>query len=350
MRDPLSPETRSVETPPSKVERWRCRADGARTSGRTGGSLVLAIGVGAVLLAVQWTAGGVSVDVPVDVPVDVFGEPIQSLAAASPADDDFDGDGLSDQQEFVLGTTPYDPDSDGDGYSDGEELARQSDPLLTSSIPETSGVSASLTARGEGNKLQLVLGIHEPAGQHNTAAIRLGALASGRVMSVPIGRFIGISKVNESTGTSGSRVVTIEVPIHPGFVHAQGRVSFFLAAGSQRGGGFTAAAKVDVSSQDGILLLQRPVSVSIQSLHGQGGGAIRQPIPPSTTPSIPATWVAGSICFQRSTVVGGSGVVLLHQIIEADCLQGWDSYCVSDCSSSVGDTYETIDPSALLGG
>lgn len=42
---------------------------------------------------------------------------------------DPDGDGLSNTQEFSLGTDPYDFDSDGDGVSDGVEVSLGTDPL-----------------------------------------------------------------------------------------------------------------------------------------------------------------------------------------------------------------------------
>ena len=42
---------------------------------------------------------------------------------------DPDGDGLTDEEEYELGTDPNDPDTDDDGYSDGEEVALGSDPL-----------------------------------------------------------------------------------------------------------------------------------------------------------------------------------------------------------------------------
>ena len=49
-------------------------------------------------------------------------------------------------------------------------------------------------------------------------------------------------------------------------------------------------------------------------------------------------------------MVGINGPRILHQIVEADCLEGWDSYCSGECAASVGTTYETVDPLALIGG
>lgn len=46
---------------------------------------------------------------------------------------DTDGDGLTDAQEYAMGTNPNNSDSDGDGYLDGEENYRGTDPLDSSS-------------------------------------------------------------------------------------------------------------------------------------------------------------------------------------------------------------------------
>jgi hypothetical protein len=53
---------------------------------------------------------------------------------------DTDGDGLSDDEEIVIGTRPDQRDSDGDGFDDGLEIRFGSDPLDASSIPDQSGV------------------------------------------------------------------------------------------------------------------------------------------------------------------------------------------------------------------
>jgi Carboxypeptidase regulatory-like domain/Bacterial TSP3 repeat len=53
----------------------------------------------------------------------------------SVAGQDTDGDGLTNLQEFQLGTDPRNPDTDGDGVSDGEEVRRGTNPLN----PDTDG-------------------------------------------------------------------------------------------------------------------------------------------------------------------------------------------------------------------
>jgi hypothetical protein len=40
----------------------------------------------------------------------------------------------------------------------------------------------------------------------------------------------------------------------------------------------------------------------------------------------------------------------VSQIIDAQCVEGWDSFCDTDCPGTVGTTFETLDPGALIGG
>jgi len=266
-------------------------------------------------------------------------------------DGDVDGDGLSDTQEQVLETFAHVADTDGDGYSDTEELARHSDPLVANSVPQTTQPSAGLTARGEDGFLRLVMCVHEPAQQRGDALIRLGVAAGGNVYPVPIDRLALSGTMTFADGSAGSSITCLDVPIDPAFVHAHGFVSFFVASGSRSGQVLESAGKIDVFSDGQTLYLQSTTSPTLSRQQtGQGGATIRRPIPVVVGPPPESNWVAGSVCFQRSQVVGVNGARLLHQIVEADCVDGWDTFCSGDCSSAVGDTYETIDPWALIGG
>jgi hypothetical protein len=59
------------------------------------------------------------------------------IIGTSPTDPDTDNDGLSDGDEVRIGTDPLDPDTDNDGDTDGEEVACGSDPLDAASTCAT---------------------------------------------------------------------------------------------------------------------------------------------------------------------------------------------------------------------
>ena len=264
---------------------------------------------------------------------------------------DLDHDGLPDAVETILRTDPFFADTDGDGFGDGEEFSRQSDPLLAASVPNSNVPSAALSAYASGEKLRVTLVIHEPEFQFGDALVRFGVFANGSAYPVPLERLLPVGNIIEVVGTCGSRVTTYDVPIEPAFVHSQGTVSFFVATGSITTQILSTANKIDVHS-DGVLLTlrntPRPTGLEIQA--SQGGGTIRQPLPVSSTPPPAAGSIAGAVCFQRSEVIGVNGPRVLHRIVEADCVEGWDSFCSSDCAATAGDTYETVDPWSLIGG
>jgi hypothetical protein len=54
-----------------------------------------------------------------------------------PGNGDADGDGLTDAEEFQLGTDPLNPDTDGDGMPDGWEVANSFDPLTSTPNADT---------------------------------------------------------------------------------------------------------------------------------------------------------------------------------------------------------------------
>jgi len=274
---------------------------------------------------------------------------------ADPGDDpeDTDGDGIPNWQEFVLGTSQFLADSDGDGHCDALELAFDSDPLSVASTPAlaaTPSFRIGLTARGEGGQLRLFIALYSATGSFQQAVLRLGALANGQVISVPFQRLMRDATLRDIELAGGAVVRTVDVPFNPAFVHALGAATVFVAVGSHGSTAYQSAAKVDLHSvQQTVLLRRAPLAAATQGPM-QGGGSLRQPIPTTGHGNLPGGWTPGQICYQRSSVTGMVGAKVVHEIVSAQCLAGWDTFCPTDCSTSVGDTYETIDPATLIGG
>ena len=128
--------------------------------------LVTAVGAGAVIVTARNEGATATVSLSVNIPLSTLGDGIPDswkiqygfsitdpgVAGADPDNDgltnlqeyqlgtnplnpDTDGDGIPDGQEVKLGTNPLNPDTDGDGLSDGEELALGTNPLN----PDTDG-------------------------------------------------------------------------------------------------------------------------------------------------------------------------------------------------------------------
>lgn len=278
----------------------------------------------------------------------------ESLHADPPVDPaDIDGDGLPDAQELVLGSSQYIADSDGDGFCDAVEFALGSRPLDINSVPvlNTGGeLRVGLSARGEGGMMRLHLALYSENGAFQTSVLRLGALAGGQVVSVPFHRFLSEAVIRDVPVGATAAVRTIDLALSPAYVNLFGAATFFVAVGAQGTTTYHAAAKVDLYSVDQTLLLRREPQSATQQGAPTGGGSLRQPIPTTGPGGIPATWLAGRICYQRSNVTGIVGAKVVHEIVSATCLSGWDTFCPSDCATSVGATYETIDPATLIGG
>jgi hypothetical protein len=310
-------------------------------------SRALAWAGGAVALAVAWTllAGALA-------PEPLYADPNDDP-------DDTDLDGMPNTQEFVLGTSQFVADSDGDGFLDAHELAFGTNPVDLLSMPQATGaadVQVGITARGEEGQLRLLVVLYSASGTFETSIMRVGALANGQIVSVPFHRLLPTADVRDIDlslhGTTGSTgmVRTIDLELNPVYVHTFGATTFFVAVSSNGQTTYSSAAKVDLASVQQTLVLRRDAYTTQQSSSTQGGGSLRQPIPTAGPGGVPGSWVAGQICYQRSSVTGMVGAKVVHEITAANCLMGWDTFCPADCSASIGDTYETIDPATLIGG
>src|SRR5216683_3821885 len=106
--------------------------------------LVTAVSRGAAIITVRNEGASAAVQISVNTPKSTVNDGIPDdwkIAHGfdpndpSVAGQDTDGDGLTNLQEFQLGTDPRNPDTDGDGVSDGEEVRRGTNPLT----PDTDG-------------------------------------------------------------------------------------------------------------------------------------------------------------------------------------------------------------------
>lgn len=106
--------------------------------------VVTAISKGRTIITVRNEGANATFQFDVTIPVSTVGDGIPDdwkIAHGfdpndpSVASQDTDGDGLTNLQEFLLGTDPRNPDTDGDGVSDGEEVKRGTNPLN----PDTDG-------------------------------------------------------------------------------------------------------------------------------------------------------------------------------------------------------------------
>ncbi len=67
-----------------------------------------------------------------------------AVLALKPADD-YDNDGLTNEQEALLGTNLFVIDTDGDGYADSVEVGLSSNPLAKSSVPALQTLNEALS-------------------------------------------------------------------------------------------------------------------------------------------------------------------------------------------------------------
>jgi len=263
------------------------------------------------------------------------------------------GDGLPDSQEVILGTDPLSPDTDHDGYGDGEELALQTYPGDSSSVPRGLALSIGMTARGEGNRIKIFTAILDTDGSVADNTIRFGALVAGSVVPLNFDRMPGVTS-GHAVGTKGGRLFLMEFEVPRGAFKSNKAITYFAVVGSPGSTAYASADKIDIFKQDGVVILRHILTspgVSMDPGTSQTPGTtIHQPIPPDGDGGIPIGWEPGQVCFQETAIVGSSGSIVTHEVISADCEDGWDTYCATDCAGTVGSSYQTIDTGVLLGG
>jgi hypothetical protein len=285
------------------------------------------------------------------------------LHAGPPTAYDYDGDGLTNEAEEVLGSSLYHVDTDADGFSDMEEFARHSDPADPASIPLPSSLDIAMSASGELDGLHLQIATFYTDGQFANKHYQIGVALDGRVRFLPeLLQQPGVSLHRGEVAGSTDGVIVLDIPFPESVVHALGQISVFVALTVGGSPTIDAAAGIDLVSSDNIVLILQPGPSdrwnAYQSQQAGGGGSggsgaisgsVYRPLPTGGG-EVPNTWTPGEICYQATMEVGSENGVIFHEVIGADCISGWDAHCKTDCASSVGDVFQTFDALGLVGG
>ena len=281
---------------------------------------------------------------------------LQATPAETGRDPDLDG--LVNQQEKVLGTNRFQADTDADGFSDLEELARQSSPLFPESVPTSDGVSVGITCRGGDDGLHALIALYLPDGRLRDKRFRAGMMVAGRTVALSERYLLrnGTLKMYPALDPT-ARIATLDFPLTARFVRFFGHMDVFATLGDAPFGVAQAADSMHLIAfgQLVVLELKNPMILGTAILTGggqqsgsiSGVGSIYVPLPMGG--GMPE-WTPGQVCVQQTSLIGVAGPKVTQEVTSAECQTGWDGFCPSTCAASVGNTYTTIDPVALIGG
>ena len=271
---------------------------------------------------------------------------------------DPDQDGLVNAQESVLGTNRFQADTDADGFSDLEELARKTSPLFPESVPTNNDISVGITCRGGEDELHALIALYLPDGKLRDKRFRVGLLIAGRTIALSERYLLQNGTLAMYPAADpNARIATLDLPLTPSFVRSFGHMTVFATLGDAPFGVAQAADSMHLLAfgQQIVLELQNPMILGTACLTGGGQqsgsiggvGSIYVPLPMGG--GVP-DWTPGQVCVQQTSLIGVAGAKVTQEVTSAECQTGWDGYCPSSCASSVGNTYTTIDPVALIGG
>lgn len=276
-----------------------------------------------------------------------------SLAAASNhhGRSDLDGDGLTDEQEDVRGTRADLEDTDADGFTDLEEIARGSDPVLAASVPGEQGLALGTIASMEGDQISLLSAIYVDNASADTFDLRIGVVYGGAALYLRPNAFVNKRAFVRSGKDQSDSLSVIEVALSPRLVQRLGQLNMFSAARSTiPGAPAVAVSVVPMMDFDGVVVSAESEALNYSPVSGGGTptGITYRPL--ARDSALDSNWHSGEACFQRSSVVGMSGVSMVHEVDGADC-QPMDTYCnPTACSAGVGQSLQLPDPAALGGG
>jgi hypothetical protein len=263
---------------------------------------------------------------------------------------DLDSDGLTDQEEQVLGTMPYASDSDADGYSDLEERARRSDPLNWSDVPVPAEFSMNTCASLENGVVNVATVLYSANGIFDGTNLRIGIVMNGRAVTFSPSSFANTRRLIVRGRDSLASMGKVEVAVPESVVNRYGQLNFFsIVSSTGTNPPPPIVSVVSLVSLSGVIVQIEDGQVDdAMALDGHAKGVVYRPL--AGGDRIPSTWNGGEICFQKISLVGMRGVSAIHEIESSDC-QPMDTYCSpGDCAAAVGKSLERPDPGALAGG
>jgi len=286
----------------------------------------------------------------------------RELQATPPSDaHDPDSDGLVNAQEDIIGSNSFEADTDHDGLTDLEELARKSSPLFDTSLPAVPGLSLGMTARGgEEEEVHALIAMYLPDGKLRNKDFRAGILMGGRTVAFSQAYLLNEAQLSfYPAQDSVARIALLDLPIPSRYVLAFGQMTMFATLGDAAAGVVQTADSIHLLSfgQEVVLEFTNPsikgggsTTASSQPTGGPGSRSIGSVYIPLPMRGGVSNWLPGQVCFQQTALIGVSGAKITQEVTSAECQLGWDSYCPGTCSATVGNTYTTIDPLALIGG
>ena len=273
---------------------------------------------------------------------------------------DPDGDGVPNRLESVLGTNRFQADTDLDGFSDLEELARRSSPLFPQSVPQSQRMRLGMSATGGDTRMHAVIAIYLPDGNLRNKAFAAGLLVGDRIVQLSENYLSshGVLTLHPAQ-TPGAKIAVLDLPISPRIVRYYGHLSLYATVRDDSSAVVQAADSIHLIAFGPTVVLQvaNPMILgtgmlqgSGQQTGGSGAGNIGSIYVPLPVGSDPAGWTPGQVCVQQTVLIGTSGALITQEVVTAECQDGWDGYCPSNCTSTVGSIYTTVDPLVLIGG
>jgi len=281
--------------------------------------------------------------------VAVLGRNEPALAAATNhGRTDLDGDGLTDQQELVIGTLPYRADTDGDAYSDLEERARGSDPLDHNSLPAVSSYGVGTCGSLENGLVSMLSAVYLHSSGVNSVDLQIGVVYHGHALRLQPSLYQNSRAFLYPGHDSQDTLAVVEVALPQSVVQRLGQVNLFsIVRGTMPGAPDPVVSVLPLVDFSGVTMAVEEHN-AVYSSGGGPSGVVYRPL--TGGDQIPATWSSGQICFQRTAPVGVNGVSIINEVEASDCLD-MDTYCnTTDCAAAVGQSLELPDPGALIGG